>query len=103
VELTTLPCKPRSVPVTLLQLIGEKTMNNAPPVMYRVGRRARSGEWRPATKHRKYDDAEIVARGLVLGEEATACRIWKVGERAPQLVARVGAVPPIGAVVSRVE
>jgi len=77
--------------------------NNAPVTMFRVGRRGRSGQWRPATKHRKYDDAEVVARGLVLGGEASATRIWKVGQGASQLVARVGADRRDGAIVRRIE
>ena len=78
-------------------------INNAPATMFRVGRRGRSGQWKPGTKHRKYDDAEIVARGLVLGGEASAARIWKVGQGAPQLLARVAPDRRDGAVVSRVE
>jgi hypothetical protein len=74
--------------------------------MFRVSRRGRSGQWKPGTKHRKYDDAEIVARGLVLGGEASATRIWKVRQGAPQLLARVSKKagwPGGAAVVSRVE
>jgi hypothetical protein len=82
-------------------------INNAPATMFRVGRRARrSGQWKPGTKHRKYDDAEIVARGLVLGGEASATRIWKVGQGAPQLLAKVASVKfgaDVDAVVRRVE
>jgi hypothetical protein len=81
-------------------------MNSVPSVMFRVGRRARSGQWKPGTKHCRYDDAEIVARGLVLGQEATQCRIWKVGQGTPQLVARVSRKAGWSgstAVVSRVE
>jgi hypothetical protein len=81
-------------------------MNSSNAPMFRVGRRARSGQWKPGTKHRKYDDAEIVARGLVLGQEAREARIWKVGEGAPQLVAKVAPVRfglDVDAVVRRVE
>jgi hypothetical protein len=75
-------------------------INNAPATMYRVGRRARSGQWKPGTKHRRYDDAEIVARGLVIGREARETRIWRVGQGSPQLVARVSPAGKDGAVVT---
>ena len=72
-------------------------MNSSNAPMFRVGRRARSGEWRPATKHRLYDDAEIVARGLVLGGEASETRIWLISRGQPTIVARVTPVKKFGA------
>jgi hypothetical protein len=67
-------------------------INNTPAPMFRVGRRARSGQWRPATRHRRYDDAMVVAQGMVLGGIASETRVWQVGSGEPRIIARVESV-----------
>jgi hypothetical protein len=72
-------------------------MNSSSAPTFRVGRRSRSGEWRPATRHRRYDDAMVVAQGMVLGGVASETRVWEVGRGEPKIVARVESVKKFGA------
>jgi len=72
-------------------------INNTPAPMFRVSRRSRSGEWRPATRHRRYDDAMVVAQGMVLGGIASQTRVWQVCAGESRIIARVGSVKRFGA------